>query len=348
MLRAVIRALTLLLASLLASSCSTVKFYSQAMRGQTEIWGGQRPVKEVLADPAEPEPVKKKLRLALELREYAKRELKLPAESFGTYTDLKRPFVVWVVYAAETFQTEPKQWWYPFVGKLAYRGFFSQEAARQEAARLKNANYDVFAAGVEAYSTLGFFKDPVLNTCLHRGDAEFAELIFHELTHARVFVPGDTDFNEAFATANAEAAVRKWLRSKGRHAELRDYEHKLRLERTMIRLALETREQLRELYASPKVSLEAKNELLGRLQSRLAAMGVKDKATDVKTGKDLKLVWNNARLNTLSTYHSLVPGFERLLRQHGGDHEAFYKAVEGLKAMTNAERKQALAAGLRS
>jgi predicted aminopeptidase len=286
--------------------------------------------------------VKQKLRLALDLREYAKRELGLPAESFGTYTDLKRPFVVWVVYAAETFKTEPKQWWYPFVGKLSYRGFFSQEDARQEAAKLKNDGYDVFAAGVEAYSTLGFFKDPVLNTCLHRGDAEFAELIFHELTHARVFIPGDTDFNEAFATANAEAAVRKWLRSQGRLAELREYERRLRLERSMIRMALETREQLRVLYASSKASLESKNALLGRLQSRLAAMGVKDKATDVKTGKDLKLVWNNARLNTIATYHTLVPGFERLLAQCGGDHEAFYKAVEAMRSLTNSERQKAL------
>ena len=342
MLHAVIRALPFLLLCVLASSCSTVKFYSQAMRGQAEIWGGQRPVKDVLADPAESEPVKKKLRLALELREYAKAHLKLPAESFGTYTDLKRPFVVWVVYAAETFQTEPKQWWYPFVGKLAYRGFFSQEDARHEASKLKSSGYDVFAAGVEAYSTLGFFKDPILNTGLHRSDAEFAELIFHELTHARVFVPGDTDFNEAFATANAEAAVRQWLRSKGRHAEMRDYEKKLRLEKTMVRLALETREKLRQLYASPKSSLEAKNELLTRLQSQLAAMGLKDKAADVKTGKELKLVWNNARLNTVATYHTLVPGFERLLKQCGGDHEAFYKAVEGMKNLTNAERKRAL------
>lgn len=342
MLRAVIRATFVLLACLLVSSCSTVKFYSQAMRGQAEIWGGQRPVKEVLADPKESEPVKEKLRLALDLREYAKTHLKLPAESFGTYTDLKRPYVVWVVYAAETFKTEPKQWWYPFVGKLAYRGFFSQEDARQEAAKLKNAGYDVFAAGVEAYSTLGFFKDPILNTGLHRSDAEFAELIFHELTHARVFVPGDTDFNEAFATANAEAAVRQWLRSKGRHSELRAYEQKLRLEKTMVRLALETREKLRQLYARPQASLEAKNELLTQLQSQLAAMGMKDKAADVKTGKELKLVWNNARLNTVATYHTLVPGFECLLKRCGGDHEAFYKAVEGMKNLTNEERKRTL------
>jgi predicted aminopeptidase len=331
-----------LLAALALCSCSTVEFYSQAMKGQAEIWGKQRPVAEVLADPVETEAVKKKLRLALELREYAKTELKLPAESFGTYTDLKRPFVVWVVYAAETFQVEPKQWWYPLVGKLSYRGFFDPEDARKEALKLKGAGYDVFAAGVEAYSTLGYFKDPILNTGLHRSDAEFAELIFHELTHARLFIPGDTDFNEAFATANAEAAVKRWLRSKGRTRELRAYEEHLRKERTMVRLALETREKLREHYQTSQPTIESKTELLSALQSRLAARGMREKAADVKSGQELKLVWNNARLNTLATYFTLVPGFERLLNQCGGDVESFYREVEKLKSLSIAERKAAL------
>lgn len=331
-----------LVASLALCSCSTVEFYSQAMKGQAEIWGKQRPVAEVLADPVESEAVKKKLRLALELREYAKTELKLPAESFGTYTDLKRPFVVWVVYAAETFQVEPKQWWYPLVGKLSYRGFFDPEDARKEALKLKGAGYDVFAAGVEAYSTLGYFKDPILNTGLHRSDAEFAELIFHELTHARLFIPGDTDFNEAFATANAEAAVKRWLRSKGRTRELRAYEDHLRKERTMVRLALETREKLRAHYQTSQPTIESKTALLSALQSRLAALGMREKAADVKSGQELKLVWNNARLNTLATYFTLVPGFERLLNQCGGDVETFYREVEKLKSLSIAERKAAL------
>jgi predicted aminopeptidase len=340
LLRHVVLACTLLLCS-----CRTVGFYSQAMRGQTEIWRKQRPVEAVLADPAEKEAVKAKLRLALELREYAKTTLKLPAESFGTYSDLKRPYVVWVVYAAEPFSVEPKQWWYPFVGRLAYRGFFDQEDARKEVLSLKATGHDVFAAGVEAYSTLGFFKDPLLNTCIHRNEAEFAELIFHELTHARLFIPGDTDFNEAFATANAEAAVRQWLRSKGRLAELREYEAQVKRDRAMISLALGTRAELKKLYDTPGHTLEQKNALLVRLQNRLAAMGAKDKAVDAKNGTELKITWNNARLNTLATYHDLVPGFERLLRENHGDVEAFYAAVEKLKPLGKHERRRVLMGG---
>ena len=123
----------MLAASLALCSCSTVKFYSQAMRGQAQIWSKQRPVAEVLADPAETEAVKKKLRLVLELREYAKTALRLPAESFGTYSDLKRPYVVWVVYAAPAFSVEPKTWSYPFVGgmPLRPRGRYPKGAGRE-------------------------------------------------------------------------------------------------------------------------------------------------------------------------------------------------------------------------
>lgn len=331
-----------LLAALALCSCSTVEFYSQAMKGQAEIWKKKRPVEEVLADAGESEAVKHKLRLVLELREFAKKELKLSAESFGTYSDLKRPFVVWVVFASEKYNVEPKQWWYPLVGKLGYRGFFAMENARAEALKWKTAGYDVFAAGVEAYSTLGFFKDPVLNTCIGRNDAQFAELIFHELTHARLFIPGDTDFNEAFATANGEAAVRLWLRSKGRMKELAAYEAHVKKERTMIRLALETRAELKRLYAAEKAPVEKKRALLTRLQDQLLALGVKEKASDVRTGADLKVTWNNARLNTIATYYAMVPGFEKMLRDCGGDHEAFYRAVEKMKTMSKAERQKAL------
>lgn len=334
-----------LAAALALCSCSTAKFYTQAMRGQAEIWSRQRLVAEVLADPAETEAVKKKLRLVLELREFAKKELKLPAESFGTYSDLKRPYVVWVVYAAEPFHVEPKEWWYPFVGKLSYRGFFRQEDAKAEALKLKNAGYDVFAAGVEAYSTLGYFKDPVLNTCMHRSDAELAELVFHELTHSRLFVPGDTNFNEAFATANAQAGVRRWLRSQGRLGELRAYEAHLRKEKEINRLALEARERLRKLYAEEKKPLEQKRSLLQTLQERLGHLGMKEQATDVRSGKELKLVWNNARLNTIATYFKMVPGFERILRQAGGDLEAFYGKVEALGKQSAAERQRVLEGG---
>ncbi|MDP1592094.1 MAG: aminopeptidase, partial [Prosthecobacter sp.] len=230
-----------LLPALLVCSCGTLKFYTQAAGGQMEIWRKSRSNAKVLADASVADRVKQRLRLIEELRAFAASDLRLPTKSFGKYCDLKRPYVVWVVFAAPEFSVEARHWRYPFVGNLKYRGFFAEQDAREEGGRLRQQGLDVFVGGVEAYSTLGYFKDPVLNTFLHRSDHELAELIFHELTHAKVFIPGDTDFNEAFATANAEDGVRRWLRSKNDLAGLHTYEASLQRSRKTIKLLLDTR-----------------------------------------------------------------------------------------------------------
>jgi len=327
-----------LLPALLVCSCSTIKFYTQAAGGQMEIWRKSRSNSAVLKDSATEEHVKQRLRLIEELRAFAASDLRLPTKSFGKYCDLKRPYVVWVVFAAPEFSVEAKRWWYPLVGNLKYRGFFKEEDAKAEAGRLRKEGLDVFVGGVEAYSTLGYLKDPVLNTFLHRNDAELAEIIFHELTHAKVFISGDTDFNEAFATANAEEGVRRWLRSRKDEAGLRAYEASLRTQQRNVRLLLDTRDELEEVYKGTYPSVESE---------RLAKQRVFE-AMVKKAGANLPISrvrlqnaaqnWNNARLNTIAAYHTLVPGFERLLKKHGGDLEAFHREVEGMKKLSDAER----------
>jgi predicted aminopeptidase len=169
--------------------------------------------------------------------------------------------------------------------------------------------YDVFVGGVEAYSTLGYFKDPVLNTFLHRSDHELAELIFHELTHAKVFISGDTDFNEAFATANAEDGVRRWLRSKGDLAGLRKYEASLKKSRQVIHLLLDTREtQLQAMYArtyrSPETERLAKQRVFENMLRPSAAQGSAAQRPSL-SGRPDPRAWNNARLNTVAAYYTL-------------------------------------------
>ena len=323
-------------------SCSTVKFYTQAVGGQSEIWHKSRPNAEALADPTVAEHVKQRLRLIEELRTFAASDLYLSKKSFGKYCDLKRPYVVWVVYAAPEFSVEGKKWWYPLVGSLKYRGFFDEKDARQEVDRLKKKGYDVFMGGVEAYSTLGYLADPVLNTFLHRSDSELAELIFHELTHAKVFIPGDTDFNEAFATANAEEGVRRWLRSKNDLRGLRDYEAGLQKSRKVIHLMLSTREKLKGVYAGTYPSVDAE-----RLAKQRVFDGMLHQALAI--GPHVRLhvhhapkSWNNARINTVATYYTMVPGFERLLKENVGDLEAFHREVASMRKLNNEERMKIL------
>ncbi|OYW74490.1 MAG: hypothetical protein B7Z37_17625 [Verrucomicrobia bacterium 12-59-8] len=331
-----------LLPFIMLCSCSTMKFYTQAIGGQSEIWHKSRPNAEVLEDPNVGERVKQRLQLIEELRTFATSDLHLSKKSFGKYCDLKRPYVVWVVYAAPEFSIEGKTWWYPLVGSLKYRGFFAEKDARLEAEQLKKKGYDVFMGGVEAYSTLGYLADPVLNTFLHRSDAELAELIFHELTHAKVFVPGDTDFNEAFATANAEDGVRRWLRSKNNLRGLREYEANLKKGRQVIRLMLDTRKKLKDAYAGTYPSVEAV-----RLAKQHVFEGMLKQAQDISPQVKFHIhhapkSWNNARINTIATYYTMVPGFERLLKKNGGDLEAFHQEVASMRKLNNEQRMRIL------
>lgn len=324
------------------SACSTVQFYTQAISGQTEIWRKSRPNAAVLADPSVAERVKQRLKLIEELRTFAASDLHLPAKSFGKYCDLKRPYVVWVVHAAPEFSTESKKWWYPLVGSLKYRGFFNEKDARQEMEKLKKKGYDVFTGGVEAYSTLGYLADPVLNTILHRSDAELAELIFHELTHAKVFISGDTDFNEAFATANAEDGVRRWLRSKGDLRGLREFEANLKKNREVVRLMLNTRDKLKATYAGIYPSVEVERQAKQRVFEGMLREGLAISPHARINIQHLPKTWNNARINTVATYYTMVPGFERLLKEKGGELEAFHDEVASMRKLNNEQRMKIL------
>ena len=298
----------------LLSSCQTAKFYQQAISGQMEMLHAAKPMADVKADPATSKALSEKLALVESLRAYAKSELHLPVnDQFSTYADLHREFAVWVVYAAPEFSLEAKTWWYPIVGTMKYRGFFHKEEAKAEVERLKKQGYEVLGAGVAAYSTLGWFSDPVLNTFIKREEPELAELIFHELSHPRVFFPGDTDFNEAFATANAQDAVHRWLKAKGNRAQLAAYERSLKENDLILQLILQTRERLKTLYAQkatmkPEEMREQKAALIARLRADYAKLKI-TRHTDAGYDKWFSQPINNARLCALASYHDLVPGF---------------------------------------
>jgi len=332
----------LVVAGVALASCGTVKFYAQAAHGQWHMLHRARPIPQVIADPSIKAPVKAKLQVVQELRSYAKTELHLPVErQFSDYSDLGRRYAVWVVFAAPEFSVEAKTWWYPLVGKLKYRGFFDEASANAEAAKLKAQGLDVYVGGTEAYSTLGWFADPVLNTFLHRSDAELAELIFHELTHAKLFIVGDTDFNEALATAVGEAGVRRWLRSKGEAAKLAEYERNLAKDREIIHLLLNTRTELKQRYATSRDLTAAKAEVFRHLQQGYEA--IKQRwSGDSRYDRFFAKPMNNARLNTVATYYDLVPAFERLLKQCDGDLDKFLARVEAMKSLGHDERRAAL------
>jgi predicted aminopeptidase len=321
----------LLLISLL-SSCQTVGFYSQGVRGQVEIFWKSRGISQVLADPAVKPEVKKQLVAVQGIRQFASDHLTLPGDkSYGTYADLGRPYVTWVLYAAPEFSLKPKTWWYPTLGQLDYRGYFRESDTRKLASQLKTEGYDVDIGGVDAYSTLGWFHDPVLNCFVYQSDIDLAELIFHELTHRRLFRDGDTAFNEGLATAFAEESVKRWLRHQGRLKDLDHYEELLVKREQFYRQILVSRGKLEKLYASRLPEAELRREksvILKQLQSQLRDLRRRWGGHGLESW--LKGDLNNAHLVSVITYQDQGPVFRRLLKDCGGDPETFFKQAKVL------------------
>ena len=198
--------------ALLAAGCTSLGYYLQSVGGQLMLLQSRQEISQLLADPATPDPLKKRLEAALKIRDFACAELKLPDNrSYRSYADLRRPYVVWNVFATKEFSIKPERWCFFIAGCVGYRGYFSKEGADNFAQEMRARGDDVFVAGVPAYSTLGWFDDPVLNTFVNYSDYELARLIFHELAHQVMYVQNDTEFNESFAVAVETDGIRRWL-----------------------------------------------------------------------------------------------------------------------------------------
>ena len=296
-------------------------YYAQAIKGHVSLMSKREPIERVIASPETPAPVREQLTLALSVRDFASRELRLPDnDSYRTYVDLEGEPPVWLVVAAPEFSVEPRRWCYLFVGCLSYRGYFNRDAADRLAERLREKGLDVAVVPGGAYSTLGWFADPLLSTMIERGETDLAGLIFHELAHQVLFVDGDTGFNESFATTVERIGLRRWLAGRDLNIDARERNRQLDLR--ISQLMLETRESLEEVYRSEadEVAMRrAKQRQIADLVSQLRAMGVQGYAP-----QDI----NNATLSLVAAYEDGVPAFEGLLRACNGGLECFYDAAK--------------------
>jgi predicted aminopeptidase len=175
-------ALLLAAATLALGGCASPSYYLQALNGQMELLRLARPIPVVQSDAAVSPTVKAKLAAAVRIRDFASRELALPDNgSFRTYADLGCPYVVWNVFAAGEFSVRPKEWCFPVAGCVNYRGYFARVDADAYAADLRGEGFEVHVGGVPAYSTLGWFDDPLLSTFIHFPETELARVVVHEL-----------------------------------------------------------------------------------------------------------------------------------------------------------------------
>jgi len=313
----------------------------QSAEGQMQLMSKRQPISRVISAAATPPALRTQLEAVASIREFASKQLALPDNgSYRSYADIGRPYVVWNVVAAPEFSVDPKEWCYPIVGCVAYRGYFVESRARKFAAKQRRRGLDVAVGGSAAYSTLGHFDDPILNTMVGWDDVELASIIFHELTHQLLYVANDASFNEALATTVEEEGVKRWLQAQGRDKDLA--QHRLEQQRYLkvVELLGATRSKLRMIYASkqPVEEMRAdKRKAFAELRAEFAAL------RDSWGGHAPYEAWfdqdiNNAHLASVATYFVCVPGFERELRAVNGDLPAFYRRVRQLAKMPREAR----------
>lgn len=333
-----------MLAILLLSGCSSLSYYTQLASGQLALLRAREPVADVIADPQRDPKLRDHLLKSQQARAFASEHLHLPDnKSYRLYADIHRRYVVWNVFATDEFSLDPVTHCFPIAGCVAYRGYYDQGAARGEAALQKLDGKDVYVSGVEAYSTLGWFNDPIISSMTNWGDERLATLIFHELAHQRFYLKDDSEFNESYATFVEEEGTRQWRAARGLPPETASSEAQRRDQLTQ--LALETRDRLKALYAeplSPDVMRQRKAEEFERLRSAYQQLRDSQWGGDKRFDSWVYAPMNNARLLPIGLYDLWVPSFEALFRQVKGDWPAFFVAVEKMGGLPKDERKAAL------
>ncbi len=330
---------SLLLAFALLEGC----YYMQAINGQMEVLRKRRPIAEVISDEDTDEELRERLVLVQEARRFAVDQLLLPEnDSYLSYTDLEREFVVWNVFAAPEFSLTPKQWCYPVAGCVAYRGYFAEDKAARKAQKLEKKGLDVYVGGVAAYSTLGRFDDPVLNTMMRWSAEYLVRTLFHELAHQKLYVSGDTAFNESFASAVAEFGMQRW----GQYSELMprpdDLGQHAALLQTVRQRVAKAREELEGIYssgASDEIMRSQKHAVLSKLsqdtQSKIDESGL-------SIQNWLAPPLNNARLASFGVYESNLPAFRAILKTCSNELACFYEQSSILADLDFDERQEQL------
>lgn len=314
----VVSVLILLFAIL--GSCN-ISYLSQAAVGHFRIMNSRKSIEKILKDDKLDINTRNKLQLTLDVHRFAVEELGLPNnKSFTLFAELKEEYPGWNVYCAPRLSIEPKTWCFPIAGCVVYHGYFKKEKAIEFAKKMKNENYDVYTSPFSAYSTLGWFKDPILSNHLRYDSIRLAGLIIHELAHQELYKKGDSQFSEGFAVTVERNGVLKWLESLGREDQKDQAIRKWEQNDKFVERILKARNDLNSIYLSNRDStsmLHQKDSIIQELQK------------EYNFEKD-KL--NNAYFVPISTYHSLVPKFQSLLDSCGGDFLEFYESLrEGMK-----------------
>lgn len=338
-----LRPVVTLTMGLVLSACSTVDYYAHVAKGQGELVMSRRDVSDVLRDPSTDAATRQRLQLAQEARHFASEHLDLPVNrSYTSYVKLDRSYVVWNVFATPRFSISPIQHCFPFAGCVAYRGYFSRDKAKAEASRLEAEGNDVYVGGVPAYSTLGWFSDPILSSMMRWDDDELAGTIFHELAHQLIYVKDDSSFNESFASFVQEEGLRQWRQSRGLPPQ---DEREKTMDDGFTWLVMDLRDRLKKLYASgvdDKAMATGKQQTIDDFRVRYVQWRDLDWPNDHRYDAWVNGPINNARLLPFGIYDRWTPVFLALFRQAEGQWPAFYASVRAFARQPYAQRQRSL------
>ena len=332
----------------LLAGCSTVGYYSQIVSGHMRIVMGKRPLAEIASDETIDDSIKRRLDLAQRARLFGIERLNLPNnDSYTSFYDTGQEYVTWNVVAAEEFSLNPHNWCFPIAGCVSYRGYYSKEDAESYAAGFKEQGFDVTVNGATAYSTLGWFEDPLLNTMLDRSDPSIASLLFHELAHQQLYVGDDSTFNESFASFVEKEGLKQWQKNEQQvnpqidQSEMaKELEVRKRRQKEFIALLTSTRDSLAELYESASEPDEMRQKKKQRFEQMRVDYAALKASWDDYPGYDqwMSQEMNNARLVAVATYNDYVPAFEVLFKESGSSFDQFYVAALELSKLPLEDR----------
>lgn len=311
-----------------------VRYLTRAGLEETRILRAREPIGELVAGREHDPAVRQALRLVLESRDYAAHLGLNAQETYTTYADVGRDTLLLVLQAAPKDCICPYTWKYPIVGRIPYKGFFDLAAARREAGRLETRGYDVYLRPSAAFSTLGWFNDPLLSTALTRDSVELAALVFHEIAHNTVYVKSATPFNESFAQFVGYRSAETFFRDRGDSTNARTAADRLHDEMVLGEFYTGLVERLERLYATrpDSATLErgradagawARDQLTGPVGARFRSFRI---------GVLPERPVNNARLISARIYRTRLDLFDRWFERHGSDVRRSVAALDTLVA----------------
>jgi len=324
--------------------CAGPGYYLQAMSGQHKLMRSRQDIQTLLHDPATAPDLAAHLEHAEQIIAYAGDVLDLPADgSYTTYAEVEGEALVWNVVATGEFSLAPKRWCFPVAGCVPYRGYFKRQKAEEFAGKLSVKGMDVLVSPSPAYSSLGWFDDPLLSTMFSPSDTRLAAYLFHELAHQRLYVKNDSSFNEGYADFVEDAGVRSWLTANRREADLRQWLQLQAAGRDFTGLVGPARRRLARLYASnmPEAAMREQKAAIFKTFGEDY-----QKLSDEKwQGRRYYDGWfreplNNARFALYNTYEGGRCAFRRLWRDSEGDWRVFHRLAEAKSRLPGPERSE--------